>query len=311
MIKYKKGFLSVIIGSITGGIFLLSGFGKLPNVAIFQSLIIDYGFASLYVLGPLIVLAEIILGVSLCLGIYRKHAAMLSFSLVILFTIAYTYGYKYHGVIDCGCFGDILIETNPFWVYLRNFVLLSLLGYLSIQTENQMGVPRWKQIIAWTIIIPSVFIAGMTSYIRISEPSQHPFWGKSVHKTDLASKVTSDKNRILVTFMSPNCSHCLNSIENYTSYKEKGWVDTSFCYILINSELGQDSLLNRLYINYPEVSWNVLHRDSIDFIEAFPTTFFIEHDTVKAVHIGEIPSPLLLLGNKSDRTLEENIEQIS
>ena len=302
MTKHKKDFSSVIIGDITGGTLLLSGFGKLPNVAIFQSQIVDYGFASLYVLGPLIVLAEIILGVSLCLGIYRKHAAMLSFSLVVLFTIAYTYGYKYHGVVDCGCFGDILIETNPFWVYLRNFFLLLLLSYLSIQTENHLGVPRWKRIIAWTIIIPSVFLAGMTSYIRISKPLQHPFEGNSVHKTDLASMISPDKNKILVAFMSPNCPHCLNSIENYTSYKEKGWVDTSFCYILINPELGQDSLLDRLYTNYPEISWNVLYRDSVDFIEALPTTFFIEHDTVKTVLIGEIPSPLLLLGNKEGTT---------
>lgn len=62
----KKGFVPTILGIIAGSVFLLSGLGKLSNIALFQALIGDYGFASLYMLGPLIVLVEIALGTTLC-----------------------------------------------------------------------------------------------------------------------------------------------------------------------------------------------------------------------------------------------------
>lgn len=294
----KKGFVPTILGIITGSVFLLSGLGKLSNVALFQALIGDYGFASLYMLGPLIVLAEIALGTALCLGVYRKYAAMLSFWMVLVFTMVYVYGRKTQGIVDCGCFGNIRMEISPFWVYLRNFVLLSFLWYLWTHESADWDIPQWKRIIVWTVIIPTVFLAGRTSYLRVPRPLQHPFYGMSVHETSLCQYAAQDKTKNIVTFMSPNCPHCLNSMANYALYKEKGWVDTSLCYILVKPELHQDTLLERLYINYPEICWSALPRDSVSFVEVFPTTFFIENDTIKKVLVGEIPAPLLLLGEK-------------
>lgn len=295
----EKGVVSITLGILTGGVFLLSGLGKLSNVAIFQVLIADYGFVSLHVFAPLIVLSEITLGTALCLGIFRRQAAMLSFFMVLLFTLVYTYGYKTHGIVDCGCFGNVLSETKPFWVYLRNFALLLILGYLSVADnsikEKPSAIPQWKRILAWTIILPSVFIAGMTSFLRVPKPFIHPFEGLPLSQTELSYHVTTSGNKkILATFMSSRCPHCVNSISNYMSYKEKGWVDTSCCYILTQSEIDQDSLIERLHINYPELQWKELSRDSIGFVDALPTTFLIENDTIKKVLIGEIPSPLLL-----------------
>ncbi|MCM1042285.1 MAG: DoxX family protein [Bacteroides sp.] len=298
MTSHSKTVLA-IIGFITGSVFLLSGFGKLPHIAVFQSLIAAYGIASLSAFGPLIVVAEIMLGIVLVLGVFRKQAAMLSFYMALIFTIAYTYGYRNQGIVECGCFGNILGETRPLWVYARNLVLLVLLGYLSIYATDSINDthPLWKRIVAWGIIIPSVFIAGMTSYLRIQGNPQHPFIGRPTDQTVLAKYINKKKDKTLLTFMSPNCPHCINSVENYLSFMKRGWVDTGFCYILSMPDLNQDSLFERLHLLYPEISWNELPRDSISFIEAFPTTFLIENDTIRKVIIGEIPSPLLLLGD--------------
>ena len=95
--------------------------------------------------------------------------------------------------------------------------------------------------------------------------------------------------------MSYSCNHCINSIENYKAYTENNVVDTTLCYVLVNSENPNiDSLRNAFRSHYPNLQYTETSQ-GIDFISAFPTAFYIENDTIKEVIIGELPSPFVLL----------------
>ena len=78
-----------ILGSILGIVFIISGIGKLYNIAAFQYLIIQYGFPTLHYLAPAIVIAEIVLGTLLVLGVMRKWTSLATILLLIIFSFTF------------------------------------------------------------------------------------------------------------------------------------------------------------------------------------------------------------------------------
>lgn len=281
---------------VIAGIFLLSGIGKLFDVIGFQYLIATYGFPAFQVLAPFIVIGEVTIGVVLLLNIQPKKTAIPIVLLVLLFTVVYTYGYLKHGVHDCGCFGALGLPLPPVAVYARNFILSAFGIYMYVNGSEGYSwdaVPLFKRVIAWTIILPTIFIAGMNSRLLIAKDYSHPFENKAFKETDLNRFININQGRILVSFMSYSCSHCLNSIENYASYYQKGWVDTSLCYIMTGNMSAQDTLEHYWHEAFAGLSCQEIS-DNIGFIEVLPTTFFIENDTIREVIIGELPSPTVL-----------------
>ena len=287
-----------ILGFIAGSIFLLSGLGKLPNILAFQHLIVLYGFSYWQFLAPFIVLTEIAIGTALCLNIKLKQISLLAINMVIAFTGLYSYGYFVNDIIDCGCFGTLNIKTSPLIVYLRNFILIVILFTLWNKQNKDQRIAHWKKIIGWTILLPSVFIAGMTSRILPQKKYNHPFMNMPVQETPLSKFIPdSSSPKTLLSFMTYSCPHCINSIENFISYKQKGWVDTSICFILCNNDSQEIESTKLWQENFPEETFITLYQDSIKFVDAFPMSFYVENDTIHQIIIGEIPSPLLLLGH--------------
>lgn len=287
--------LIIVFPYIVGVLFLISGLSKIVNVFSFQNLIGQYGFPSLHFLAPFIVLAEILLGCTLLLHIKTRLSGLLSLIMLITFTAAYTYGNIFHGITDCGCFGNFIKTESPVVVYIRNILLIVVSLYLILTTspENYSEVPSWKKSILLTVLLPSIFIVGMTSRIIPNKKYEHPFKNKPLNTTLLKNYVIHPKAKELVFFMSYSCNHCINSIENFKAYSENNIVDTTLCYVLVNNENPKtDSLRNVFRSHYPNLHFTETIQ-AIDFISAFPTAFYIKNDTIKEVIIGELPSPFV------------------
>lgn len=289
--KITQRILCIIVGVV----FLFSGFMKLPDVSGFQNLIIQYGFHYLNYLAPLIILMEILLGMALVLGIMQRPTAIFSICVLLIFTGAYTYGYWVNSVKDCGCFGS-LFKSSPAITYIRNIVLIAILIIIvCLDKRCFYTVPKWKVVILLSVMIPSVFAAGLSFRINTHHSKSHPFEGKEVSETSLKKYVAEDGKSKLVLFMSYQCQHCWNSIENYKAYIENGFVDTALCYALCSKTLSEyDSTAILFKESYPEVKCQDLFRDSADFIEATPTAFIIEDNKVSKIIVGGLPSPYLL-----------------
>ena len=286
--------INKILSMIVGLFFYVSGMGKLFNVVAFQYLITQYGLNSFHVLAPFIIILEIMIGVSLILQIRVKLVSILASVMLLIFTSAFVYANIKNGITDCGCFGAIsFLDEKPLITYIRNLVLLLMLGWLIINSECDREVASWKKSVALIIFFPICFISGM-SYkpLAFSENKNHEFENKHVDDTEINRFVKQDGKSKLVFFFSYDCPHCLNSIENYKSFYEKDRVDTTLAYALVSVDNRNDSMVNVIKSYYSDVRVEEID-ENIDFVNVYPTSFYIEDDTVKKVILGQLPTSFM------------------
>jgi uncharacterized membrane protein YphA (DoxX/SURF4 family) len=285
-----------IICIIIGTIFIISGIGKIGNVAEFGNLIAQYGFGYLRITAPIIVLAEIALGASLLLYIKPKIMGVCSFLLITIFTIAFSYGHFKHGINDCGCFGVLKIgQNNVVLVYIRNIILLGLSLFIWISgKKDSEEIQSWKNMLLLGILLPMIFIAGYTSRVPLfykQEP--HIFNNRHIKETALSEyiKTTSDSTYLLMWF-SYTCSHCLNSIENFNQYKESGKVDRLVAFALVGLDSAKNAKDRNAFIDKfgnEIVTAEIINDYAIQsFIRAVPSSFFITNDTITTIIEGEL-----------------------
>ena len=130
-----------IYSLISGLVFLISGVAKAIDISVFSNAITQYGFEYLQFISPLIILAEVSLGLLLIFQIWQKWSAFWSAVLVTGFTIVYAYGVVFKGIADCGCFGKITaLNTSPFVTFLRNAILLYLLIAIGRKGEKKIDL---------------------------------------------------------------------------------------------------------------------------------------------------------------------------
>lgn len=287
--------INKILSIIVGIVFYISGMGKLFNVIGFQYLIIQYGLDFLHIFAPFIIILEITIGVLLLLQIKTKKVSILALIILLLFTSAFAYANIKNGITDCGCFGSIsFLNNSPLLTYVRNVVLALMLIWMISNIDNDAEVEKWKNTVVLIVFVITCFVSGM-SYkpFAFSEKRQHKFENKYVNDTDLSNFVSQDDKSKLVFFFSYDCPHCLNSIENYKSFYENNRVDTTLAYAIISDNNKNDSIINIIKSYYHDVEIKEINENNIDFISVYPTSFYIENDTIKKVLFGQLPTSFM------------------
>lgn len=291
-----------IISIMVGLIFIFSGIGKAIDVVGFTNLIHQYGLGLFAPLAPVIILFEIVLGFSLILLMNPKRDSMISFGMLTIFTALFAYAHFVHGINDCGCFGAIK-NTNfpPLFSFLRNVLLMLMsLGVWGLypKTLGLVIQPSWKKYILISSLIIFTFICGLT----VSSPlysinfTHHTnnapkFLGQNIKNTELANfyKTSSDSTYLFFCF-SYTCPYCWNSIENLRSFIRNKTVDK-----VVTFAIGEES--SKLIFNEkfkPDFPIINLNGESMDKLTLnYPTAFYVEHDTIKIVSPGELPSPFI------------------
>lgn len=292
---FEKPVLN-IFSVITGIVLIISGIGKVVDTEGFSILIYQYGLGYLMILSPLIVLFEILLGLFLVLLINPKRYAMISAIMLIMFTISFAYAYFKNGVADCGCFGSVQ-HTNlpPIFSFIRNFILIaiSIIIWIKHPRENIRIVP-WKRSFIMVLMGISIFLAGFTfetPFFLWTKPEANKFQNQHIKNTALSDYVsTSSDSTFLIFCFSYTCPHCLNSIENMRQYQKSNTVDR-----VIALSIGQqkDRLIFEKNFN-PDFAIKELSGYAMEKLtSAYPTAFYVEHDTVKVIIQSELPSPYL------------------
>ena len=263
-------------------------------------MIAQYGFGWLQISAPIIVLAEIAVGLSLVLSIKPKQISFISFVMLVVFTVAFTYGHFKNGITDCGCFGALKIEQNNiFFFYLRNFVLLglSLFLYLSYPVNQEKTSDR-KKMILLGVLLPMLFVAGLTYQMPYSSQQKKPhiLLNKHIKDTPLSQYIQTDSDKsYLAFFYSYSCPHCWNSIENFKDFKQNTVVDSIISFVLVDVELSEEykEIKNDFNDFFGDFGTQEIVKDSILslIIPFVPTSFYIQNDTIKIVINGILPSP--------------------
>ncbi len=129
-------FIIQLSRAIAGGLFIFSGLIKLNDPIGFSFKLNDY-FApdvlNLTFIQPLslslalfIVILEILLGVALLFGFWKKLTSWLLLLLMGFFTFLTFYSAYFNKITDCGCFGDA-IPLTPWKSFGKDIILMILI----------------------------------------------------------------------------------------------------------------------------------------------------------------------------------------
>ncbi len=282
---------------LVGLVFFASGLGKIGNIIGFQHLIFDYGLSIFHLMAPFIVLAEILLGTFLVLNIQVKTISMVGIGMLVLFSCAFLFGWLRNDITDCGCFGYFIpIPSSPALTFIRNLLLLLLLIWTYYNaTDYNQPIEPWKKITIFTIMFSATFTAGMSYKPLAFAKRVHPFDNQLLSSTPLISYSRAKQGETeLLFFFSYSCPHCVNSMENFKAWGTTNTVDKLTAYVIVDSaSIHTDSLRNIFQRRYSNIQVRELNNKSIKFIDAYPSSFLIRHDTIQRVIIGELPSPYL------------------
>lgn len=124
---------------LVGGLFIFSGLIKLNDPLGFSYKLGDYfaeSVLNLPFLQPftlelalIIVVLEVLVGVALLLGFWRRITVGLLVLMIVFFTFLTFYSAYFNKVTDCGCFGDA-IPLTPWQSFYKDLVLLVLIGII-------------------------------------------------------------------------------------------------------------------------------------------------------------------------------------
>lgn len=130
--KYIVGISRFIVGTL----FIISGLIKLNDPVGFSFKLQDYfapevldlGFLVPYslLIGVILVIIEVLLGVALLLGYFKKLTLWALLLMIVFFTFLTFYSAYFNKVTDCGCFGDAMPLT-PWESFSKDIVLLFLI----------------------------------------------------------------------------------------------------------------------------------------------------------------------------------------
>ncbi len=287
-----------IYAFIIGLFFLISGIGKVIDTASFSELIYQYGLGYLMVLSPLIALIEMLLGILLVLLIKPKSYSLFALVLLILFTISFAYGYFVHGITDCGCLGTLQpTNISPFFSFTRNLLLIIMALIVLIKyPKEEKETAKWKKKLIVTVMVPALFLSGFTfempPFLKKDNSSViHKLKNQSIQNTEFSNFIkTSYDSSYLIFCFSYTCPSCLNSIENLREYQKSNTVDS-----IVAFATGDESGKLSFYQNFsPDFYIKDIPLDSmLKLTHLFPTTFYVEHDSIKAVIEGELPSHVI------------------
>ena len=158
-------WLVALLRVVTGGVFIFSGFVKAIDpwggYYKFQEYFLALGLNSLYGISLFaafsIAFVELMLGVSLLLGLYRRSAPVLALAMMAVMLPMTLYLAVTDAVADCGCFGDALVMSN--WVtFLKNIVLTVLLFLLLKHNRKLPSV--YGPAVQWVVLFLT-FVTGL------------------------------------------------------------------------------------------------------------------------------------------------------
>lgn len=287
--------LQNIIIYIIGIVYLLSGLGKAMNVLYFQTLIHGYGIPYLDLLAPAVILVELVIAFLYFVRWRVKTISLCSIIILLVFTMIYTFGYTRQGITECGCFGVLSIpELPPIAVYLRNTFLLILSNYLYFTTEDESTVwTRRRWIVFCCYLCCGMFCTGMTYRPIAYLPDRtHPLEGKLISELSW-SEILPEKKSMMVLFYSHQCSHCMNTLENFFALQRYERMDTIIA-IAVKTNAEEIPESQSFWDLYPKIGELEIEEEALQEIKEFPTSLLIVSDTIRQVFVGELPNPYLI-----------------
>ncbi len=289
----------VKILSVLVGLFLLvSAYAKAADAAYFSNLLTHYGQEWLGWFAPVIIAAELILGLLLFLQLKVRYAAWATIGFMGIITLGFAYGVAFHGVYNCGCFGHLeFLNLPPAWTFVRNIILCGILLFIGIKSTDKSGNLWTRALLALGLAI-GMFTVGMTftkstvmlkgNVTVVPTPISETAIPRYVHD------MSPDSTYLLFAF-SYSCPYCNQSIGNVALYEQTGVVDRVIG-LVVDDTIAEQSF--RAF--YKEEPFEI-RRMPVEAIldithDQLPTSFLVRHDTIFVTSHNEMFSPRFVNG---------------
>lgn len=158
---------------VVGLLFIFSGLVKLNDPIGFSFKLKDYfapevldlGFLMPYALliAVVLVIIEVLLGVMLLLGSYKRFTLGALSLMIVFFTFLTFYSAFYNKVTDCGCFGDA-IPLTPWESFYKDIILLILILVLVIGARFIQPVFT-KSVSSFIVFLSLIGCLAITYYV--------------------------------------------------------------------------------------------------------------------------------------------------
>lgn len=214
----ERNWVHISLRVIVGVVFCVSAVAKLVAIDDFELYVYSYGWLPLgmsYVAARLCIGWELVLGLSLIVGWWRRPVRTMSLLTVLFFSLVLCYALLTGNDEPCECMGR-LVRMNPSASLVKNGVLvLFLLGSRERRVVNgERRVKKWK--VAVTAILAAVLMA---LPFLISVPDS---WGFGPHREVLGEEALREatepggvleemgigSEKRLVAFVTPQCPYC-------------------------------------------------------------------------------------------------------
>lgn len=124
---------TIVLSWVVGGTFIFSGFVKSVDpvgTSIFvEKYLATYSLEAFMPMALVVAVVlgavELLLGILLVVGAYRRHAALGAAIFLSIFTIITLLSATVLPIGDCGCFGDA-VKLSPWQTFFKNLVLLPM-----------------------------------------------------------------------------------------------------------------------------------------------------------------------------------------
>jgi putative oxidoreductase len=137
---WRSEWLTVRVQIALGVIFIAAALPKIVDPPSFAHMVYNYKMIPKALLGPMALTmpwVELLCGVALVLGIWRKTAAKLVGAMLIMFIVAISINLARGNAVNCGCFDvssasksqdELLAEMK--WVIIRDVGMLVMVAQL-------------------------------------------------------------------------------------------------------------------------------------------------------------------------------------
>lgn len=153
-------------GIVVGIVFFLSGLAKIMDpvgTGLIMSEYFDFfnlntlifPFFAAKCLGTLLALTEILTGIALITGVWRKFMARFTSGLQIFFTLLTLIFVIFEPEMDCGCFGEV-IELTHAQTFAKNLLLLALILASMPQSNEPVSARKKKYVMFFIVSIPAL-----------------------------------------------------------------------------------------------------------------------------------------------------------
>ena len=116
-------------------------------------------------LGVAMALLETLTGAALMAGVWRKAVAILTSTMMAIFTLITLILLIFNPEMDCGCFGEAIHLTHN-QSFIKNLILLALWALAFLPLRKETPAPRKSKFIGFALVGVSVLLFLLYSLSR-------------------------------------------------------------------------------------------------------------------------------------------------